>query len=52
MKIGVWREKAMVLIHIREYSDGRYPTKKGIALTVPQWKRLFDNFRDIDEDVS
>ena len=40
----------MLLIHIREY-DGGYPTKKGIALTAQQWKRLFANMKDIDLDV-
>lgn len=50
VKVGFWRQGQTVLVHIREY-DGRYPTKKGIALTVPQWKRLFDNCADIDEDV-
>ena len=55
MKIGIWPEKQVLLVHIREYycdyGGQQKPGKKGIALTMNQWKRLFKNMQDIDDDV-
>ena len=41
-------------MHIREYTDNRkklIPTKKGICLTLPQWKELQLSLSRIAEDV-
>ena len=55
VKIGIWAEKNLPLVHIREYyskGNEEIPTKKGIALTVSQWRRLVYDIKDMDEDVS
>lgn len=55
VKIGVWPQRNILMVHIREYYQDRNgqekPGQKGIALTVQQYKRLFDCINDIDEDV-
>ena len=47
VKMGVWKEKNVFLIHIRDYyldSDKNHlPAKKGIALTIETWKKLMEN---------
>lgn len=47
--------KGTVLVDIRQYTktpDGTtVPTKKGIALTVPQWRRLQEAMGDIDRKI-
>lgn len=55
VKIGLWAEKNIVLVHLREYSqqgNREIPTPKGIALTIDQWRRLVCDIEDMDEDVS
>ena len=55
VKIGVWPEKNIVLVHIREYykQDSQdLPGKKGIALDIDQWQKLVAHINDIDEDVT
>ena len=55
VKIGVWPQRNILMVHIREYyKDGQgydKPSQKGIALTVQQFRRLFESIQDIDEDV-
>jgi hypothetical protein len=55
VKIGLWREKNLFLIHIRDYNLGsngfHYPDPKGIALTLDVWRTLYENVEDINEDV-
>ena len=55
VKIGLWSEKNLILVHLREYfrDGGRdVPTKKGVALTTDQWRRLEANIDDISDDVA
>ena len=55
VKIGIWPEKNLPLVHIREYfskGNEEFPSQKGIALTVEQWKRLVADMPDMDDDVS
>lgn len=55
--MGVWSDKKMFLIHIREFyrggPEGKFhvPTTKGIALTYDVWKRLYLNMERINRDV-
>ena len=55
VKVGVWPQRNLLMVHVREYYLDRYgyekPGQKGIALTVQQYKRLFDSIADIDDDV-
>jgi hypothetical protein len=56
VKIGLWAEKNVFLIHIRDYKigpDGRkhISEKKGIALTLKIWQNFLRNIADINEDV-
>jgi hypothetical protein len=53
-RLTVRKWKNMVLIDIREFwkskgeeDDQWRPSKKGISLTLPQWKALRDSFEDI-----
>ncbi|CAM9370438.1 unnamed protein product [Ectocarpus sp. 13 AM-2016] len=47
--------KGRPLVDIRQYFRGAegqaVPTKKGIALTIPQWRRLQEAMADIDKEI-
>ncbi|CAG8534373.1 362_t:CDS:2 [Paraglomus occultum] len=43
-----WKDIAMV--DIREFYDGK-PTRKGISLTMDQWKKLKSFIDDIDNEL-
>ncbi|CBJ26569.1 conserved unknown protein [Ectocarpus siliculosus] len=47
--------KGRPLVDIRQYFRGAEgqaaPTKKGIALTIPQWRRLQEAMADIDKEI-
>ncbi|CAM9093359.1 unnamed protein product [Ectocarpus fasciculatus] len=47
--------KGNTLVDIRQYFRGAqgqaFPTKKGIALTIPQWRRLQEAMPDIDKEI-
>jgi hypothetical protein len=55
VKIGLWREQNLFLIHIRDYRQGynglHIPEPKGIALPLPVWNTLYSNIHDINHDV-
>ncbi|CAM9932441.1 unnamed protein product [Ascophyllum nodosum] len=54
-EVRVRRFNDTVLVDIRSFFNNEggdiIPTKKGIALTIPQWKRLKAAVRDIDVRV-
>ncbi|EAA00534.2 RNA polymerase II transcriptional coactivator [Anopheles arabiensis] len=53
-KITVNEFKGKVYVGIREYysKDGQdLPSKKGISLTVPQWKTLLEHADAINEQI-
>jgi len=39
-------------VHIREYEDASYPTKKGICLSPSRWAMLLRVMPSLDEEVS
>lgn len=47
--------KGTTLVKIRQYfkgpGDAILPTKKGISLTIPQWRRLQEAMGDIDNKI-
>jgi hypothetical protein len=48
VKMGLWAEKNLFLIHIRDFRQMGYgnfhiPEQKGIALTHQVWRVLFQN---------
>ena len=55
VKIGMWQEQNLFLIHIRDFKLGyngmHLPEQKGIALTLSVWRQLFSNINHINEDV-
>uniref|UniRef100_A0A182YCD9 Transcriptional coactivator p15 (PC4) C-terminal domain-containing protein n=1 Tax=Anopheles stephensi TaxID=30069 RepID=A0A182YCD9_ANOST len=53
-KVSVSEFKGKVYVGIREYyeKDGKtLPSKKGISLTVPQWKKLLEQADAINEEI-
>jgi hypothetical protein len=57
LKMGVWQDKGIFLIHIRDYfkqskdsKSKHIPTEKGIALTINVWRAFISNFEHIMED--
>lgn len=53
--VNVSLYEGVVLVDIRSYfrlNDTVLPTKKGISLTVDQWKRLKDAIHDVDRMVA
>ena len=59
VKIGIWHTdegEFVPTINVREYykdrSGAEKPGKRGIALTVKQWKLIADNVDHMDEDVN
>jgi hypothetical protein len=54
-RVSVSTFKGKTLIDIREYygdDDDLKPGKKGIALSIEQWKKLKENFAAIDEKIA
>ena len=59
VKIGIWQRNDLLLVNILDFNWDIYSGKKvhncdytkGTALTIPQWKALVKNIRDMDEDV-
>ena len=55
VKIGMWKEQNLFLVHVRDYRTGynnlHISDPKGIALTVQVWRALYENMQDINEDV-
>lgn len=54
VKIGVWKEKNLFLIHIREYTRNygiHLATDKGIALTYDVWHTILNNLDHIKQDI-
>ncbi len=57
VKIGLWEEENLFLVHIRDYTKNcknknEYQfSKKGIALTIEVWKTLNENIQQINQDV-
>lgn len=54
VKIGLWKEQGVFLIHIRDYKQGKgchIPCVKGIALTKDVWDAFLRNLDHIGEDV-
>ena len=44
VKVGVWKEKNVLLVNIRDfkyYGGAHLPDLKGIALTLPAWRKLY-----------
>ena len=53
--IGVYEQKDVLLVHIREYEEVKgqpVATKKGIALNLEQWTNLVANIDVIHRDVT
>jgi hypothetical protein len=56
VKIGMWAEQNLFLVHIRDFRRGGYGNfhiseQKGIALTVDVWRKLYEMIDAINEDV-
>ena len=54
VKVGVWKEKNVLLVNIRDYKyygGAHLHDVKGIALTLPTWRKLYSNIHDINDDV-
>jgi hypothetical protein len=55
VKIGLWKEQNLFLIHVRDYRTGygnmHISEPKGIALTLQVWRSMFENMHDINDDV-
>ncbi|KAJ7553055.1 hypothetical protein O6H91_06G112800 [Diphasiastrum complanatum] len=54
-KVSVRKWKGQVFVDIREFynkGDQALPSKKGISLTLDQWKVLRDHAEDVDEAIS
>lgn len=55
VKLGLWKEKNLFLIHIREFyfdkNKNHLPAKKGIAFTIETWNKLVENIQQINTDV-
>jgi hypothetical protein len=56
VKICLWAEQNLFLVHIRDYRRGGYgkfpiSEQKGIALTVDVWRKLYEMIESIKEDV-
>ena len=55
VKFGMWKEKDVFLIHIRDFHRGHLnkhiAEPKGIALTLQVWRALYENIQDINDDI-
>lgn len=53
--MGIWQEKGVFLIHIRDYVTNNYgyhiPQKNGIALNKQAWDVIFKNMDHINQDI-
>uniref|UniRef100_A0A023EET7 Putative transcriptional coactivator p15 n=2 Tax=Aedes albopictus TaxID=7160 RepID=A0A023EET7_AEDAL len=53
-KVTVKEFKGKIYVNVREYyeKDGQsLPGKKGISLTVPQWKKLMEHADEINDKI-
>jgi hypothetical protein len=55
VKIGIWKEKNLFLVNIREFYNsnmGKHGSgQKGLALTRDQWRKFYENIQDMNDDV-
>ncbi|CAG8470150.1 6260_t:CDS:2 [Paraglomus brasilianum] len=50
-RVTVRKWNAIKMVDIREFYDGSKPTKKGISLTIDQWKKLKSFIDNIDGEL-
>jgi hypothetical protein len=56
VKMGMWAEKNLFLVHIRDYRRSAYnpyhiSEPKGIALTLDVWRKMYELVEFINQDV-